>query len=140
EFTRTEIEYSSSDAKVAVVDEDGVVTAVGAGDCRIGATSREGVTVSVSLEVYAPSVQLNQSQVGLAVGDEFLLSYTIIDEGLAPNDVAYESSDAQVASVDADTGLVRALREGAATISLKFGDMTVATCEVSVVDGPAEIA
>ena len=53
----TDFTYSSADEKVATVDEDGVVTAVGVGDAQITVQSETGVASAAIVHVTAPAAR-----------------------------------------------------------------------------------
>ena len=140
EYTRTEFRYSSSNPDVATVDADGVVTAVGEGQCKIAATSTGGASRSVDLEVYLPSAELNARSLDMGVGDSYVLTFSMTDGSAAPANAQFVSSDPTVVSVDVDTdGLIHAERKGEATVSLVIGGETVATCSVTVKAAPTRI-
>ena len=78
--------WTSSNEKVAVVDENGLVTAVGNGTANITATSVNGISdsaaVTVAIPTYAVTFMLDETEVyvtknvyrNLAIGDEIALN------------------------------------------------------------------
>ena len=129
------LEWSSSDESVATVDEEGRVTAVGAGTATITVTTKDGgktafceVTVVVNVE----SVSIDKKTLELAVGEEAALVATLAPEDASYKVVEWRSSDIYVATVD-EEGKVTAVGAGTATITVTSRDngMT-ASCEVTV--------
>ena len=63
--TIREIEWSTNNEKVAVVDEKGVITAKGAGNCKITGTAKDGSKVKVAV-----SVQVKEHEIVILVPGE----------------------------------------------------------------------
>ena len=110
------VTWSSSDPRVATVDEGGVVTTREPGEVIIRAES-EGKAASTRLTIRARTVATIRPAVErlfLEVGGAMHVAVTLLDDaGLAmPNHpVQFRSEDASIATVDA-TGRVVALRSG----------------------------
>ena len=120
-------EWSSSDTLVAVVDDAGLVTGVGAGQADVMATT-EGVTGRASLTVVATvptTLTIAPATVSFAsLGDTVRLVAEVRDQlarVMEGHPVAWSSSDASVASVDG-AGLVAATGNGTATITASAGE------------------
>ena len=132
------VEWSSSDKKVATVDDKGVVTAVGAGTATITATTKDGgktakATVTVKAGTVAVTgVTLDKEEAAIAVGETLQLTATVQPENAANKAVTWNSSSTGVATVDAN-GLVTAKKTGTAiiTVHTKDGNKT-ASCKVTV--------
>ena len=128
------VTWSTSDATIATVDNNGKVTAVKAGSATITAKAGEKsatCALSVSRKVIeVTSVTLNKAELTLTEGDSETLSATVKPDDATDKTVMWSSSDASVASVDAN-GKVTALKEGKATITAKAGEKS-ATCAVNV--------
>ena len=109
--------YTSSDEKVAKVDANGVVTAVGAGKATITAAiaAKPEISDAVEIEVVkAPSkVTLSFDQKDISVGDTLKLEYSTDNGNIGP--ITLTSSDATVAKVDAE-GNITALKAGTVEI------------------------
>ena len=129
------VAWTSSDNKVATVDEYGNVTSVGAGTATITATvAGKTATCKVTVtkkEVALESIKLNKTAVSGKVGDseKLTVSYnpnnTTVDKT-----VAWTSSDKRVATVDKN-GNVEMVGVGSATITATVAGKT-ATCKVTV--------
>ena len=132
----TSVTWSSSDASVASVDADGKVTALKAGTATITvATVDGGFTAKcvVSVVVPATGVTLDRTSVEVPVGGSTVLTATVAPSDATEPSVTWSSSDASVASVDAD-GRVTAKKPGKAVITATTVDGGfTAECEVAVV-------
>ena len=132
------IEWSSSNEGVATVKE-GVVIALSAGKTTIGVrTSDGGFTASCTLTVVKPTLQKaltktgNNGTIVLGAGDEVQLSYDFAtSKGWTVTGV--KSSKGGVASAS-NSGLVFALSEGTAKITVSTKNKKKATVTVKVVD------
>ena len=141
EYVVAEIEYSSSDASVAEVDADGVVTALSAGKCEIIAAADNGISERVEIEVREAALDLSEKYYDLAVGQSFELGYMFNDLSLEAEEAVFSSSDETRAKVDPATGVVTAVAEGEAVITLTLGDTGVsADCFVTVHPEPTRVA
>lgn len=126
-----EISYGSSNPAVAVVDAEGLVTAVGAGTAVIFASAGT-YSDSCDVRVTAPlqSVSLDKSDVTMWTGES-----TVLSVGYLPGDttddrtVIWVSSDPAVAAVNG--GTVQAVSEGTCTITATAGGKS-ASCIVRV--------
>ena len=124
------VTWSSSDATIASVDQNGRVTALKSGNASIMAKAGEmSATCSVAITTPVESVSLDRNSVNLEEGQSTTLVATINPNDADDQDVEWTTSDASVASVAG--GIVTAIAEGEATISAKVGDKS-ATCSVIV--------
>ena len=88
-------------------------------------------------EIVATGITLNKSSIKLLCGTSQELIATVLPDNTTYKDVAWTSSDTTVAVVD--NGVVKAIREGEATIkaTTHYGNKT-ATCKVVVTDNILE--
>ena len=103
--TDKSVEWSSSNEAVAVVDENGVVTAVAVGEATITATTVDDSNLSASCKVsvvptLAVSIELDQTEASVEEKSDLQLIATILPEHTTNKEVAWSSSDKWVASVD----------------------------------------
>lgn len=141
------IAWTSSNAEVATVDGNGVVTGKKAGNTTITATATDGSgkSASATVNVKAKSVDpkpedpvirvsgitLDKSSVEVkANAPAFTIKATVTPENATNKTVTWKTSDASVADVNAGTVTVKA--EGTATITATAGDKT-ASCVVTVI-------
>lgn len=126
------VEWTSDDKTVATVDK-GVVTAVGAGEAIITATAGTATaTCKITVEpadVPAPVITVKPDTA------EMILGNTV--ELVASNDqdakltYTYKSSSDKIATVDVN-GVVKAVGEGSATITVSAEGATSAECAINV--------
>lgn len=113
---------------------EGVISTV-KGFLYSGNTSSKYLTAHITEQVpLAPtSVSINGKQEGvtLTLNNTAQLTYTLNPVGAAAKTVVWSSSDATTVSVS-ETGLVKGLKEGNATITLKVDDKLTDTIVVTV--------
>ncbi|NLJ95649.1 MAG: hypothetical protein GX321_00725 [Clostridiales bacterium] len=131
------ITWSSADPSIAMVDTNGVVQGVSAGTTRITAKTVDGnFTASCTVTVKATSMSMNRATYSFMEADETMqLSASIT--GIDDTTITWESSDSNVATVDAN-GLVTAKTDGLATITARAADDSTMSCKVSVYTGTTE--
>ena len=124
--------WLTSNEKVATVDDDGKVTAVGSGEAKITATAGgKTATCTVKVTVLVTGITLDETELDLTVDDDpVTLVAKVTPEGATDKTVTWSSSNDRVATVDAN-GKVKAVGNGEAKITAKAGDKT-ATCKVLV--------
>lgn len=129
------VKWSTSNASVAVVSQNGVVTAVSGGDAVITATTVDGgktAKCAVKVLVSVAGVVLEETEKTLADGETFALSATVQPENASNKSLLWESSNENVATVDKD-GVVTALNPGSAEITVKTVDGSfTATATITV--------
>lgn len=139
--TNKKVTWSTSDASVAKVDDNGTVTAVKAGTATITVKTEDGgktatckVTVTAkSLSV--ESVTLDKTSATLEIGGTVTLSATVLPADATNKSVTWSTSDKNVATVAplGATATVKAQKEGTATITVTTADGgKTATCTVTV--------
>lgn len=107
--------WKSSAPSVVSVDENGRITAVGAGSATVTAISSEssGKSVSVSVTVYpAPAVDIEEAERSMEIGVEYTVTAMVNRED---EDLQWTSSNENVAAVD-EHGVVTAIAAGSAVI------------------------
>ena len=126
------VTWSSSDTKIASVNDAGLVTAVAPGSATI--TARAGgrsATCTVTVEPIAvESVTLDKTNLTLHRDDSETLTATVLPDDATDSKVVWTTSDKAIATVS-DAGLVTAVAPGKATITATAGDQS-ATCTVTV--------
>lgn len=139
--TVKDVTWASSNEAVATVDENGLVTALKAGNTVITCTTKDGGHNAIStFTVLAPipvtSVQLNKDKITLSKGRSETLVASILPAAATNKAVTWASSDTKIATVDSN-GKVTAVSEGEATITVTTADGgKTDTCVVTVT--PAE--
>ena len=135
--TNKKITWSSSNPSVATIDQNGVVTAVKAGNATITVTTDDGhktATCAVSVHnVQVSSVTVSPTTLELPKGETANLIATVLPENATDKSITWSSSDASVATVNS-SGKVTAVEAGTATITVKSVDgEKTATCEITVI-------
>ena len=104
--------FSSSDEKIAIVDENGVVTARKTGEVTITATVGENTDSCKIKVIIAPErVSFKDNIVNLVIGNTYQNKVYIFPSEVSDNTIVYSSSNESVATVDSN-GIVTALSEG----------------------------
>ena len=132
------IEWKSSDESVATVSQTGLVTALKEGSSAITVITNDGgfkatCDVTVNKKVIAvTSVVLGNTELTLVEGEEEKLAVAVTPENATDKSVVWESGNESAATVSQE-GLVTAVGEGKATITVKTNDGGFsASCEVTV--------
>lgn len=127
------IRYTSSNNKVAVVESDGTVTAKSTGTATITASADRAAPATIKITVKkAPSkIKLaSSSNKKLRQGGTFIISAKI-PSGCASYHINYSSSNKKIARVS-QNGKVTAIRKGTATITVKTYNNKKASVKVTV--------
>lgn len=115
------VTWRSENEDVATVSDDGTVTAVSDGTCRIIATSTDGTLVSGSatavVDTYKEpsSIAVSPPDAEMYTGETLTLTATVLPEDANDRSVSWISSDPATVSVSRD-GTVKAIRAGTAFI------------------------
>jgi uncharacterized protein YjdB len=113
------VTWSSDATSVAAVNSTGLVTAVGAGEAKITATSgkvSDTVTVTVYSHTEGIEITTSEENAKIFIGGTEQVEYTI-DPADSTDDVVRSTSDESIATVD-ETGLVTGAAKGSATITV----------------------
>ena len=136
--TNKSVIWKSSNEAVAVVDENGVVTAVGVGEAIITATTVDGSNLSATCKVtvvptLAESITLDKTEISLEATETATLVATVLPELTTDKSVEWSSSNETVVIVD-ENGVVTAIALGEATITATTNDGSnlSASCKVIV--------
>lgn len=136
--TFPELKWTSSNTKVAKVDANGLVSAVGKGTAVITCQSKDNPMVkdshTVKVYVYPTGVTLNKKSVSVYEGRTSQLKVTVSPSDVSNKNVTWTSSDTRIATVSS-TGLVKAKKPGTVYITCTTvrGGFT-AKCKIRVLD------
>ena len=143
--TIKDIEWSSSDESIAKVDATGKVTGVAEGTATITAKTVEGGKTATSKvtvgpkEVPVEDVEFAEAEVTVIEGESAVVSVNFTPAGATNKNVTYESSDEEVATVDAE-GNVTGVKPGQATITVTTEDGgKTDECVVTVEKAPVKV-
>ncbi len=120
------ITWESSDDKILEIDENGLAKGIAVGEAKITANSDLGgfeaeLQVNVFSNVPVTGVEITDGDISIPDQDTKQLSYSITPSDAGVQTVTWESSDEEVATVDAN-GLVTAQSVGSAEITVKTDD------------------
>lgn len=144
-FPESVLEWDSNDKSVALVDQNGLVTAVGVGDCIISAATTDGTNLTATchviiLPVLVESMAIDPNEWSGVEGESFQIIATLVPENATEKTLRWSSSNEAVAIVD-DNGLVSVLKEGTCIITAKTtdGSRLYDECIVTSVSGIDEL-
>lgn len=132
--------WSSSNTKVATVNQNGVVKGVKAGKAKISLTVQNPgdaqalvVSCNVTVKQYVTSIKLNAARKTIYNGKSFVLKATVNPKNAAYKAVTYKSSNTRIATVTSK-GVVKGIKPGRVTITVtaKDGSKKAAKCQVTV--------
>ena len=128
--------YASSNKKIATVSASGLVTAKKAGTATITVKTKNGKKATLKIKVVDPTaptkVKLNKTgTVKLKKGKTLQLTATVYPD-TAVTTLTWKSSNKKVATVSKD-GVVKGLKKGTATITVKTKNGKTATVKIKVV-------
>ena len=136
-----DLTWSTSDEKVAVVDQNGTVTALAEGNATITVKCNGGnlaatcqvEVVSKEEEVKVTAIALEPASLSLEEGQKGTLNIVVTPANAVVEDLQWETSDAEVASISA--GEVTAIKAGKAVITAKCNAGALsATCQITVTE------
>lgn len=134
ENAQPEVVYTSGDAAIATVDENGVITGVAEGETTITATVGE-LSASRTVSVIIPVDSLTAEDISLHLADGAApLTYVVTPEHFTGN-LTFASADESIATVDA-AGQVTPVAVGDTTVTVTAPNGLTATASVHVWDGP----
>ena len=134
--TKPQLTWTTSDANVATVNGDGVVTGVNVGECAITATTVNGVSAVCSVRIVKQgqsiaSIKLNKTTLKLVRTKTYQLKATLSPSKAADRSVIWLSSNPEVAAASA-SGKVTAMKAGTAVITAMASNGMYRTCVVTV--------
>lgn len=137
ENAQPEVVYTSGDATIATVDENGVITGVAEGETTITATVGE-LSASRTVSVIIPVDSLTAEDISLHLADGAApLTYVVTPEHFTGN-LTFASADESIATVDA-AGQVTPVAVGDTTVTVTAPNGMTTTAQVRVWDGPKEL-
>ena len=128
------VKWSSSNEKVATVDDCGMVTAVNLGEATITIKAgTKSATCKVTVLQPVTAINLNKTAITIEKGEDFQLVPTIKPSNASNKAVTWTSGDKTVATVD-NNGLVVGVGAGTVTITATAADGSGVSkqCEVTV--------
>jgi len=126
--------WSSSDKNIAVISQDGVLTALNPGNVTIKATTANGISDSLKLVISvidAVSLTIIDPPSKMEVWAKTKLACSFDPENTTDKTLIWTSSDEGVLSVDG-YGNIEALKPGEATITVTAANGVNAVCQIMV--------
>jgi len=137
--TNKGLEWSSSDTKIATVDNSGKVTAVANGSADITVKTKDGAKTAVcklTITTAVTGVKLNKATTTIETGKTETLTHTVEPSSASNKNVTYSSDTPAIATVD-NNGKITAVKAGTAKITVKTADGgKTAICTVTVTAPP----
>lgn len=130
--------WTSSDESVAIVDEDGIVTAVKAGSVSITAEAQDSsgkyavCYVVVYDRVPATSITVQDKKLIMVPGEEKIVNL-VLNPVSTTDSYSWSTDNAAVANVDKKTGRIKAKSTGIAYVTVMTESGKTATVEVTVI-------
>ena len=112
-----EYDFESSDYAVVVIDKQGVVTGMCQGTAILTAYNDSGAKISWQVKVVRPSIGLEFEKTSVLLGETY--QYVGVGYGVENTNFTWSSSNTEVGTIDASTGLFTAVAEGTTNITLK---------------------
>lgn len=141
--TYKDVEWKSSDEKVAMVSPLGVVKAIGIGEAIITVNAKKDQAVKAVCNVKTEAMPLNgitldKDNISAVAGDSIQLNIIFDPVSATNKNVKWSSSDTKVATVDT-AGMVRILYPGNCEITAVSEEgQYMAVCKVNVKEVPIE--
>jgi len=139
--TNTDVTWSSSDNKIAIVTPEGVVIGIKGGMAAIIAKTESGKTAKCTVtvkEIKETSVKLDKSSIKIVVGESVTLNATVSPGNASFKNVTWSSGNKNIATVSS-SGVVTGVKNGKATITAKTVNGKTAKCVVTVVPLPSKV-
>ena len=141
--TNKNVTWETSNAEIATVDNNGIVTGLKAGTAVIAVKTVDGsktATCTITVEkdiINVKSVELDKGTEELEVGEIIILKQTVLPENATNKNVTWETSNSEIATVE--NGKVIALKPGTVTIIVKTVDGNkTAECTIVVKETESE--
>lgn len=112
------VQYTSSNAEVATVDNYGNVQALRSGQTTITVKAEENsIQSQITINVYSKvtGISLDQKEIYMQIGDTFQINGNIEPEDANDKTILYSSTNTQVATIQ-ERGIITAKQEGETTL------------------------
>lgn len=137
ENAQPEVVYTSGDAAIATVDENGIITGVAEGETTITATVGE-LSASRTVSVIIPVERLEAESMMLHLADgPASLTYTVVPENFT-GELTFASANNAIVTVDAN-GQITPVGAGDTNVTVTAPNGMTATAQIRVWNGPKEL-
>lgn len=131
----TFLTWSTSDNKIATIDQKGNVTCIKDGKVKIIATAKNGVVAEEEIEindVQITKIKFDELEFSILKGESHQFKPSIFPYEAKDQKLEWTSSSEEIATITED-GVLNAIKEGKTTITAKAKSGISATCEVIVI-------
>ena len=120
--------WSSNNEKVATVDKNGNITAVGVGNTEITVISDDNKSVrkNIVVNVQKEEVKFEKEEENIILGKEKTLDIKITPTWIKNKNIVWESDNSDIVEVD-NTGKITAKKEGKAIIKATWKDKNLSS-------------
>ena len=137
ENAQPEVVYTSGDAAIATVDENGIITGVAEGETTITATVGE-LSASRTVSVIIPVERLEAESMMLHLADgPASLTYTVVPKNFT-GELTFASANNAIVTVDAN-GQITPVGAGDTNVTVTAPNGMTATAQIRVWNGPKEL-
>lgn len=137
ENAQPEVVYTSGDAAIATVDENGVITGVAEGETTITVTVGE-LSASRTVSVIIPVERLEAESMMLHLADgPASLTYTVVPKNFT-GELTFASANNAIVTVDAN-GQITPVGAGDTNVTVTAPNGMTATAQIRVWNGPKEL-
>ena len=114
---RRSVSYTHLNTSVALINDQGLITGVGAGSTTLTVTAKNGVRNQIDLEVYSPvtGILIDTSELSLQIDQTFQIHAMVLPYDANEKRITYQSEDPTIAEVTQD-GTIRAVNTGKTAI------------------------
>lgn len=130
--------WTTSDEKIATVDNLGYITGVSEGECIVTVKSVDNpeVKADINVKVYKSTeritdIKLSKYSMNLQIGDKDISEVTLLPETVENKNLVWTSSDMGIAHVAID-GTVTGISEGTCIITVSSVDNPEVTADIKV--------
>ena len=121
------LKYTSSNTEVASISSDGYILGLSSGSAKITAKANNGVTSSITINVYSPvtDVLIGVQNCTVQVEGKYKINASVLPNDANNKDINYKSENEEIAIVD-ENGNVTGISEGNTNIivSSEEGNIT----------------
>ena len=142
--TNRELIWTSSDKSIATVDSNGIVKGIKSGTVTITAKTKDGKVVAstkITVKVPAPvieNIKFSQDNISIKKDDTLGLTVIVTPSELSSSKLTWKSSDESIVTVD-ESGKIKGISVGTATITVTSSNGKTATCKVNVTEEAIEV-
>lgn len=102
------IKFSSENTKVASVSSEGEITGISSGTTKIIAKANNGVTSSITINVYSPvtDILLGTQNCTVQVDGQYKINASVLPEDANNQNINYKSENEEIATVDTNGNII----------------------------------